>query len=124
MSILWEISEKSNDIITLLDSNGFFDKPQFKNFCPKERLRIELELKMKEKWESGKGFNLTSLEFESVVNLIVKDEVCETLYDLIDSNKITMSVGPSGKIVYSLVNFDSKKFFYDDGVLKVFRNKK
>lgn len=124
MDILWEISEKSNDIIALLDSNGFFDKPQFKHFCPKSRLRVELELKMKEKWDEGKDFNLSNAEFENIIRTIVQDEVSETLYDLIESNKIEMSVNQNGKIVYSLTDGTNQYFSYDNGVLKLFRIRK
>lgn len=123
MDILWQISEKSNDIITLLNRNGFFDKPQFKHFCPKSRLRVELELKMLEKWRVCEEFNLTSIEFQDIINNIIKDEVSETIYDLLDSNKIEMSVNSMGKIVYSLTNEANRKFLYEDGFLKVFRNK-
>lgn len=121
MNILWEISEKSNDLITLLDNNGFFDKPQTKHFCPKARLRVELELKMKEKWDSVRNFNLTNNEFEHIIRTIIQEEVSETLYELLDNNTISMSVNDKGRIVYSLTNGNNQYFQYENGVLKVFR---
>lgn len=123
MNILWEISEKSNDLISLLDINGFFDKPQFKHFCPKTRLKIELEIKMKEKWNAVKNYNLSSNEFENIVQSIIRDEISETLYDLLDANKINLSINKDGKLIYSLS--DTNQYFeYTNGFLKIFRNKK
>lgn len=119
MNILLEIVEKSDDIITLLDSNGFFDK---NIFCPRARLKIELQIKMQKKWEQENDMHLSSTEFEQVISEINREELSETLFDLVDKKLLKLSINGNGKLIYSLNN-DTVHIIPNGEYLKIFRNK-
>lgn len=120
MNILSEIVEKSNDIIALLDSNGFFDK---NIFCPKIRLKIELQIRMQRKWEQENEMHLSTIEFEQIISEISREELSETLFDLVDKKILKLSVNSSGELMYS-VNNDSVHIITKGEHVKIFRNKK
>jgi hypothetical protein len=120
MNILTEIVEKSDDIIALLDSNGFFDK---NIFCPKTRLKIELQIRMQRKWEQENEIHLTKEEFEAVISEINKEELSETLFDLVDKKILSLSVSKAGELLYSLSD-NSVSLLAKEESVKIFRNKK
>lgn len=119
MNILSEIIEKSEDIIALLDSNGFFDK---NIFCPKCRLKIELQIRMQRKWEQENEINLSTTEFEQVIREINREELSEALFDLVDKKILKLSVNTEGELTYSLNN-DSVSFTTINDNVKIFRKK-
>ena len=120
MNILAEIVEKSDDIIAILDSNDFFSK---NIFCPKTRLKIELQIRMQYKWDQEGDINLTTEEFAEVVSCINREEISETLYGLVDKGILSLSVDTNGELSYSLSK-ESVEIYNKGDYIKIFRKEK
>jgi hypothetical protein len=120
MNILAEIVEKSDDIIAILDSNDFFGK---NIFCPKTRLKIELQIRMQCKWDQEGDINLTTEEFAEVVSCINTEEIAETLYGLVDKGILSLSVDANGELSYTLSK-ESVEIHNKGDYIKIFRKEK
>jgi hypothetical protein len=119
MKILKEIVDKSEDIIAILDSNDFFGK---NIFCPKSRLKIELQYNMQHKFDASGCFHLNGDEFAQIVSQINKEEISDTLYSLVDKGVLSISINENGELIYS----QSKELEIQNmgGFIKIFRNEK
>ena len=98
MDILTEIIETSDNMVDVLNEEGFFE--EHKLIHPSD-LRVALQIKMQRKWEQENNMYLTDNEFLDVCNELVTESVSNGLATLIESGHVAVAVNPDGELVYS-----------------------
>ena len=97
MDILTEIIETSDNMVEMLNEEGFFDEHAF--IHPSD-LRVALQIKMQRKWEQEDTMYLTDDEFLEICNEIISESINEGLDELIKNGYVKMAVNNEGEIVY------------------------
>jgi hypothetical protein len=98
MDILTEIIETSDNMVDVLNQDGFFEEHAL--IHPSD-LRVALQIKMQRKWEQENDMYLNDTEFLEVCNELITESVSNGLSDLIESGHVEIAVNPNGEIVYS-----------------------
>jgi hypothetical protein len=98
MDILTEIIETSDNMVDVLNEDGFFEEHRL--IHPSD-LRVALQIKMQRKWEQENDMYLNDTEFLEVCNELITESVSNGLSDLIESGHVEIAVNPNGEIVYS-----------------------
>jgi hypothetical protein len=98
MDILTEIIETSDNMVDVLNEDGFFEEHAL--IHPSD-LRVALQIKMQRKWEQENNMYLNDTEFLEVCNELITESVSNGLSDLIASGHVEIAVNPNGEIVYS-----------------------
>jgi hypothetical protein len=98
MDILTEIIETSDNMVDVLNEDGFFEEHAL--IHPSD-LRVALQIKMQRKWEQENDMYLNDTEFLEVCNELITESVSNGLSDLIASGHVEIAVNPNGEIVYS-----------------------
>jgi hypothetical protein len=101
MDILTEIIETSDNMVDVLNEDGFFEEHAL--IHPSD-LRVALQIKMQRKWEQENDMYLNDTEFLEVCNELITESVSNGLSDLIASGHVEIAVNPNGEIVYSTTN--------------------
>lgn len=97
MDILTEIIETSDNIVCLLDEDGFFD--EYTLIYPSD-LRVALQIKMQRKWEQENEMHLSDSEFLDVLNDLITESVSEGLSELVNTGHVQLSINPDGELLY------------------------
>jgi hypothetical protein len=104
MDILTEIIEASEQMITILLEEGFFDDSIF---IEPEKLQYELQIAMQRKWEQENKMVLTDTEFIEICNNVSNQAIGETLSGLVDKGAVSMAITDKGELAYKAnPNFD------------------
>ena len=98
MDILTEIIETSDNMVDVLNEDGFFEEH---GLIHPSDLRVALQIKMQRKWEQENDMYLNDTEFLEVCNELITESVSNGLSDLIASGHVEIAVNPNGEIVYS-----------------------
>lgn len=98
MDILTEIIETSDNMVDILNEDGFFDEHVL--IHPSD-LRVALQIKMQRKWEQENDMYLNDTEFLEVCNELITESVSNGLSDLVNSGHVAVAVNPNGELVYS-----------------------
>ena len=98
MDILTEIIETSDNMVDVLNEEGFFEEHTL--IHPSD-LRVALQIKMQRKWEQEDNMYLTDNEFLDVCNELITESINEGLSTLVESGHVAVAVNPDGELVYS-----------------------
>lgn len=97
MDILTEIIETSDNMVDVLNEDGFFDEHTL--IHPSD-LRVALQIKMQRKWEQVDNMYLTDSEFLDVLNDLITESVSEGLSELVYTGHVQLSITPDGELLY------------------------
>lgn len=97
MDILTEIIETSDNMVDVLNEDGFFDEHTL--IHPSD-LRVALQIKMQRKWEQVDNMYLTDSEFLDVLNDLITESVSEGLSELVHTGHVQLSITPDGELLY------------------------
>lgn len=100
MNILTEIVETVDNIMEVLNAEGFYDD---NIFCDPFKLRREFEIQMQRNWEQIDDMNLSDEQFLEIVQKITKEGVNKTFGEMVMDGTILMdSVDQNGELLYKL----------------------